>query len=346
MALRMVLAGDDWRSQVYEQALADGLQASGVEVIPFKARDFVGRGLWWRVEYRMRWSPATVRLNHALPRLIAQTSPDVLFLRRMTYLFGSTLERILKNHPGLRVVSYNNDNPYQDGRGWRIWRHYFRTARLSHVNFVFRPADVPLAQRMGLPNPRVLLPWYVEGLHRPLGEIPPDFRNDVVFVGHYEPDGRVETLNYLARQGVSVRVYGGLWDNRASLDPVLRQPPVRAAYGEDYVRVIAGAKIALVFLSGMNRDVYTTRCFEIPACGTAMVAPRTKEMLAMYREGEEAVYFDSKEELLAKVRWLLEDDEARNRIAKAGRERCLRDGHSNIDRSAQIIGVLEGGGSS
>ena len=50
-----------------------------------------------------------------------------------------------------------------------------------------------------------------------------------------------------------------------------------------------------------------------------MVAPRTKELQAMYREGEEAVYFDSKEELLAKVRWLLEDDEARNRIAKAGR---------------------------
>ncbi len=72
-----------------------------------------------------------------------------------------------------------------------------------------------------------------------------------------------------------------------------------------------------------------------------MVAPRTKELQAMYREGEEAVYFDSKEELLAKVRWLLEDDEARNRIAKAGRERCLQDGHSNVHRGAQIIEALE-----
>ena len=87
----------------------------------------------------------------------------------------------------------------------------------------------------------------------------------------------------------------------------------------------------------MNRDVYTRRCFEIPACGTAMVAPRTKELQAMYREGEEAVYFDSKEELLAKVRWLLEDDEARNRIAKAGRERCLQDGHSNVIRAPRSL---------
>ena len=164
-----------------------------------------------------------------------------------------------------------------------------------------------------------------------------------MFVGHYEPDGRVETLNYLARQGVPVRLYGSLWE-RASLDPALRQSPIGAAYGEDYVRLIAGAKLALVFLSGRNRDVYTRRCFEIPACGAAMVAPRTKELQAMYREGEEAVYFDSKEELLAKVRWLLDDDEARNRIAKAGRERCLQDGHSNVHRGAQIIEALKGRG--
>ncbi len=337
--MRMVLAGD-WRFRIFEEALSDGLRANGVDVIPFKASDFLGRDLWSRIERKTLWGPATVRLNHALQRLIAETSPDVLFLRRMTHLFGSALERILKNHPGLRVGSYNNDNPFQDGQGWTLWRHYFRTARLSHVNLVFRPSDVPLAQRMGLPNPQIMLPYYVEGLHRPLGEVPPDFRNDVVFVGHYEPDGRVETLNYLARQGVSVRLYGAPWE-KASLDPALRQSPIRSAYGEDYVRAVAGAKIALVFLSGWNRDVYTNRCFEIPACGAAMVAPRTKELQAMYREGEEAVYFDSKEELLAKVRWLLEDDEARNRIAKAGRQRCLQDGHSNIHRGAQILEELE-----
>ena len=338
----MVLAGD-WRWQVYEQALADGLRANGVEVIPFKSTDFLGRDLRSRIENKTLWGPATVRLNQALQRLIAETSPDVLFLRRMTHLFGSALERILKHHPGLRAASYNNDNPFQDGQGWRLWRHYFRTARLSSVNFVYRPADVALAQRMGLPNPQVLPSYYIEGLHQPLGEVPPDFRNDVVFAGHHESDGRAETLNYLAGQGVSVRIYGNLWE-RASLDPALRQSPIRGAYDEDYVRVIAGAKIALVFLSGRNRDVYTRRCFEIPACGTAMAAPRTKELQAMFQEGEEAVYFDSKEELLAKIQWLLKDDEARNRIANAGRERCLRDGHSNVHRAAQVIEALEGGG--
>ena len=337
--MRMVLAGA-WRNRIREEALEAGLWANGVEVIPFKTRDFLGRDLWSRIENKMLWGPATVRLNHALQRLIAETSPDVLFLWRATHLFGSALERILKHHPGLRVVSYNNDNPFQDGRGWRLWRHYFRTARLSRVNFVFRPADVALAQRMGLPNPHVLLPYYVEGLHRPLDEIPQDFRNDVVFVGHYEPDGRAEPLNYLARQGAPVRLYGPLWE-RAPLDPALRQRTSNAVVGEDYVRAIAGAKIALVFLSGRNRDVYTRRCFEIPACGTAMVAPRTRELQAMYREGEEAVYFDSKEELLAKVRWLLKDDEARDRIANAGRERCLRDGHSNVHRAAQVIQALD-----
>ena len=96
------------------------------------------------------------------------------------------------------------------------------------------------------------LPSYIDELHRPLGEVPPDFRNDVVFVGHYEPDGRVETLNDLPRQGVPVRIYGNLWET-AALDPALRQSPIRVAYDEDFTSgCFAGAKLALVFLAERN----------------------------------------------------------------------------------------------
>ncbi|PZC45439.1 MAG: Spore maturation protein CgeB [Chloroflexi bacterium] len=335
----MVIAGE-WRWDIYEEALAAGFRANGVEVIPFKAGNYLGSDLLSRIERKTLWGPATVRLNKALQRIISESSPDVLFLWRMTHIFRRTLATLLRKYPGLRVVTYNNDSPFQDGRGWKQWRHYIQTARLAHLNFVYRPSDVSLAQEAGIPNPRVLLPYYLKEVHRPITEIPPDFQNDVVFVGHYEDDGRVETLNYLARKGVSVRIYGTLWEN-ASLEPELKRMPIHPAYGEDYVRALAGAKIALVFLSGKNRDVYTRRCFEIPACGTAMVAPRTPELGALYRDGVEAAYFNSKEELLIEIQRLLEDDRKRDQIAKAGLARCLGDGHSNIDRGEQVIRALK-----
>ena len=321
------------------------LRANGVEVIPFKSSDFLGRDLWSRIENKTLWGPATVRLNRALQRFIAETSPDVLFLRRPTHLFGSTLERILKNHPGLRVASYNNDNPFQDGLGWRLWRHYFSTARLSHVNFVFRPADVALAQRMGLPNPQVLLPWYVEGLHRPLGDVPPDFRNDVVFVGHYEPDGRVEPLNYLARQGVSVRIYGALcgrglpWirrsGNRPSAHCLWRGLRQGHRGRQDRTRLPVRDGTGTCIRRAASRFRLAVRQWWPPG-------PRScRRCTAREKRRSTSI---PRRSLLAKVRWLLEDDEARNRIAKAGRQRCLQDGHSNVHRGAQIIEALKGVG--
>ena len=336
--MKMVIAGE-WRWDIYEEALAAGFRANGVEVVPFKAGDFLDRTLLSRIERKTLWGPNTARLNGSLRRVVSESAPDVLFLWRMTHLAGRTLSRVMKRHPALKVVTYNNDSPFQDGRGWRYWRHYIQTARLAHLNFVYRPSDLSWSQRMGIPNPRVLLPYYLQEVHRPLGEIPRNFQNDVVFVGHYEEDGRADTLNYLAREGVSVRVYGTSWE-KGSLDPEIKQVPIHPVYGEDYVRAIAGAKIALVFLSGKNRDVYTRRCFEIPACGTVMIAPRTPELINLFTDGVEALYFDNKEELLKAVDWLLQNPLQRNTIAQAGYERCTADGHDNMARAHEVLSIL------
>lgn len=79
------------------------------------------------------------------------------------------------------------------------------------------------------------------------------------------------------------------------------------------------------------------RSFEIPACGTFMLAERTDEHLAVFREGEEAAFFSSPEELLDKARYYLAHDEIRRRIARAGHARVTTGGHTYRDRLREII---------
>ncbi|WGU68927.1 glycosyltransferase [Capnocytophaga canimorsus] len=46
-----------------------------------------------------------------------------------------------------------------------------------------------------------------------------------------------------------------------------------------------------MFLSKLNNDQYTRRCFEIPACGTMMLSERTPTLQEFYTENEEIVFF-------------------------------------------------------
>src|SRR5829696_8072533 len=86
----------------------------------------------------------------------------------------------------------------------------------------------------------------------------------------------------------------------------------------------------------------TSRTFEIPACGAFMLAERTDEHLRLFEEGKEAAYFGSNEELLEKVRYYLDHEDERRRIASAGRKRCLDSGYSHHERLKYMLSVVIG----
>jgi spore maturation protein CgeB len=111
--------------------------------------------------------------------------------------------------------------------------------------------------------------------------------------------------------------------------------------GESYVRALNGAKIALAFFSSWNLDTYTTRVFEIPACGTMLLSQRTETMLTLYSEDTEAVYFDSIDELVDKARYYLKHDSVRRRVALAGHRRCISSGYDIYSRMQEWISVAK-----
>lgn len=336
-AHRVLLVGG-WDVPYYEQAMADGLRACGAEVMPFEIRRFLPNDLWTRLEKKALCGPRISRLNRELLNAVAEHTPDIVFLFLPLYIYPSTVARIRERF-GALVISHNHDNPYEDGHRFLLWRNYHAVIRHCDVNFTSRPTSVEHAVCEGVPNPRLMKQFYIAGVHRPIPDVPPDFRNEVVFVGHYEPDGRDANLEFLLQNGVPLRIFGPEWHR--TTQPAVRAQNPQILHGEDYVRTLAGAKIALVFLSVRNKDFYTTRCFEIPACGTLMIAPRNQLLKAMFAEGREAVYYDGKEELLEKIRFYLTNDDARQRIARAGYERCIRDGHSNIDRAREALCAAE-----
>lgn len=92
------------------------------------------------------------------------------------------------------------------------------------------------------------------------------------------------------------------------------------------------------------RDVYpnqhTTRTFEIPACGSMLIADRTDEHREFFIEGKEAEFFSSKEELIEKVRFYWGHEDLRKKTAMNGYEKCHTADHSYKNRLKDVLGLI------
>jgi spore maturation protein CgeB len=184
---------------------------------------------------------------------------------------------------------------------------------------------------------------YDPHIHRPIELSPSDYAtylSDVAFVGDYEED-RAKRVTSIATSGIPVRIWGTRWNRLSRLHPNLRIEG-RPVYGDEYAKVLCATKINLCFLRKANRDRYTARTIEIPACGAFMLAERTKEHLKLFEEGKEAEFFETDNEMIDKIRYYLTHADDRRRIALAGRERCLKSEYSNHHRIASVLkNILE-----
>jgi spore maturation protein CgeB len=60
----------------------------------------------------------------------------------------------------------------------------------------------------------------------------------------------------------------------------------------------------------------------------------------MFKEDEEACFFSSNEELVAKAKWLLANPDIRERIAQAGLRRVWANGHDVNSRARQFLETI------
>ena len=112
-------------------------------------------------------------------------------------------------------------------------------------------------------------------------------------------------------------------------------------YADEYAWSLTGARIGVGFLRTICPDQHTTRTFEIPACGSMLLADRTEEHGECFEEGSEAEFFSSSDELLDKARYYLSHETERARIALGGYTRSVTSGYSYDDRVAAVLSELQ-----
>lgn len=339
--MKLLLAGD-FNHYFYEEACAKAFERLGIDVVRFSwgnhFKSFKGR-----LQFRVMLGPALWILNRDLRRKAEITQPDVILVWRGNPVFPSTLTRLKRKTDAL-LASYHNDNPFGLTAGRRTWALFMHGIPLYDLHFVYRHSNINQFSSAGAKEIHMLRSYFLPELHRPVtltNEEERRFRCEAVFAGHYEPDGRVKYLAALNQAGIHLRLFGGTWETKQTLGCLPESFwPVIDVRGEAYVKALCGADMALNFLSQINQDTYTRRCFEIPACGRLLLSQRTDDLLSMFQEDEEAVFFSSSEELVTKALALKANPKRLRAITRAGYERVIRDRHDVYSRMEDVLQIL------
>ncbi len=315
--------------QCYSRYLA--LKDIEPNVIPLdRTPYFRGSGFLLGLELRTFYGPSYRRLNADLLSLCRKAKPDILWVDKGYWIWPSTLKSLRSQ--GIYLAEHNTDYLHHKtlrmrwlyyllGKGLPYYDHYFTTNK-PDFDEISKWSRRPKAHftHLGYDNRR---------FHsRPLTlEEAREWSSELLFVGHHEP--RTEAgIVALIKAGLPVTVSGAGWSRATDQAALAGRYIDRYMSGDDYVRALKGAKIGLCFVSEYNANQTAARSLEIPACGTFLLAMRTRQHLDLFEEGKEAEFFENHEELCAKAKYYLEHGDERREIARRGCQRSAQSDYS------------------
>lgn len=269
--------------------------------------------------------------NKALASHPDLDSADVLWIDKGITIEPKLLGVISRRRGGPIIAGYSPD---EMTAAHNYTRRFLRGLTHYDIFFTTKSYITDELKSMGCNNVEFVANAFDPSLHRPMIVSSADrdrLGGRVGFIGDYETQ-RAASMERLVASGIPVRVWGPNWDKAKQSEKEKLNIEYKGVWKEDYARAICAFDINLGFLKKSNRDQQTTRSVEVPACGGFLLAERTDEHLGLFKEGAEAEFFQSDEELIDKCKKYLHNDTARKKIAEAGHRRALESGYSNIDR--------------
>lgn len=334
----LAVGGHRTPSNAWRRVLAFRKIGVLVESLDTSNFGYFKRELFRKLAHRLGGSFISVLLCRELLKKIASFQPTIVFLEKSTWLRSTDIGKLRAAGPdSMQLVHYNPDDPFGDYRDG--WADFIDAIPDYDAHFVPKAENEKEYRALGARRVYHFDRAYDPDLHHPVELSKSEclkYGCVVGFIGTYAPY-REQVIADLIRHGIPVAVWGNGWRRGANwetIQPFWRGP---GQYDEEYVKAICGMRIALHFLRRENRDEQDSRTFEIPACGTFMLAERSKTHERLFLDGKEAVFFEEFEDLKQKITHYTAEKEERERIAAAGLQRCRTSGYDHASRLRTIL---------
>ncbi|MEQ5274145.1 glycosyltransferase [Proteus terrae] len=300
------------------------------------------KSIYYRFQNKYLIGPTINKINNDLIRKVNNEKYDLIFIYRGTHIYSSTLKKLKKNKD-IKIFGYNNDDPFSKSYYSYVWRHYLKCLPYYDHIFAYREKNIFDYRNKGITSTSILMSYYIKenNFHYEHKE-----RHDknikIVFIGHYENDGRDKILLSTAKYGFDLSLYGTGWEKSLLYNEIVSLlGKIKPIYNDEYNKILNNADVSFVFLSKLNNDTYTRRVFEIPVTKTVMLSERTSMIESLFKENEEIIFFENINDVIKKLIFLNENRAHLEEIKENAYNRVIKDGHEVEDRVKQIISTYE-----
>lgn len=275
---------------------------------------FTGANKWVRsVGFRYKIGPLVAAINRYVEKHLS-SDYEVVWVDKGIFLHEKTIKKL--KLISRKLVHYTPDAAFLSNKS-KLFEQ-----SIPYYDHLITTKSFELEYYQKFPCKDLILTTqgYDPEIHKPYDDFEEKSR-DVVFIGLCEPH-REKLVGQLLEAGIKISVGGKKWDlfyrkNRSKDNLEFLGDHI---YGDDYARLISSGKMALGLLSKIFPELHTTRTFEIPACGTALITERNEETSRFYKE-DEGIFYDNETELTAQIITLLEDRDKLKSISKKGYDR-------------------------
>lgn len=338
-----VLIVGDFEFEIYEESFFNCFKSLGHTVEKFNLK--INKSgcltkLIFNASNKYAFGFITNRLNKRLLITINIFNPDLVFIYRGRQIYDSTYRKIKSTNNKIKVFYYNNDDFLSLNYPFYFWRHVKKSLIYFDHIFCYREKNISDLYNLKFTNTSILRSYYINKYNYIFNANFHIRQNDVVFVGHFEEDGRDIYLKKIIESGVHLKLYGTGWNKSRFYNYFVKElGEIKRLNLVEYNNVLNNSKIALVFLSKRNTDSYTRRCFEIPAAGCVMLSEETLTLKSLYLENKEILFFNSIQDAVSKIKYYLNNIDILESIAISGLKRLKNDKHEALDRINEIINI-------
>ncbi len=282
--------------------------------------------------FRYKKGPLIKKINHYILNSIKQDHYDLIWVDKAVFISPRTTA--LLRSRAAKLVHFTPDPAFTFHQS----KLFFKS--LPYYDYLITTKSYELAYYNKYTKSVKVL-YTTQGFDDQLHQIckqPFTRKEGFVFIGHYE-DQRAAVIEKLLNTNIQITLAGIKWQKFAEKHE--HNPNLiylgDGVYGEDYVKTIQKARVAWGAISKWVPELHTTRTFEIPACGTALLTEANEETESFFKE-DEVIFYNSDVELVEKVLYFMTHDKALEQITIKG---CAKVKEAGYDYTSIISKILK-----